>query len=66
MNADEAPVPPSVCKLHDSGDQCEQRVVFALSNSDARLMLGAALPNQDGARVHELTAKPLYSKSLSV
>jgi hypothetical protein len=66
MNADKAPVPPSVRKLHDSGNQREQRVVFALSDADACLMLGAALPNQDSARVHELTAKPLYSESLSV
>jgi hypothetical protein len=66
MNADEASVPPFVRKLHDPGDQREQRVVLALSDAHASLMLRAALPHQNGASVHELPAKPLHSKSLSV
>jgi hypothetical protein len=66
LNADEAPVPPLILKLHDSGDQCEESVVLALSHVHSGLVLRAALPNQNGSSVHELTAKPLYSKSLSV
>jgi hypothetical protein len=66
MNADEAPVPPFVFKLHDTGDQRKQRVVFALSDVNASLMLRAALPHQNCPGVYVLPAKPLYSKSLSV
>src|ERR1700749_2512248 len=66
MDADEAPVPPLILELHDPGDQREQRVVFALTDVHARLVLRAALPPQNRPRVHELPAKPLHSKPLSV
>src|SRR5580698_6770039 len=66
MDADEAPVPPFVLKLHDSGDQREKRVVFALTDVHARLMLCAALPHQNGSGVDVLPAEPLHSKPLSV
>jgi hypothetical protein len=66
VDADETPVPAFVLELHDPSDQREQRVVLALTDADARLVLRAALPNQDGSGVHELAAKPLYSKPLSV
>jgi hypothetical protein len=65
-HADETSVPPLILKLHDAGDEREQRVVFALSDADSSLMLRAALSNQDRPRVHQLAAKPLYSKPLSV
>jgi hypothetical protein len=66
MNADKPPVPPLILKLHDARDQREQRVVFSLSYADASLVLRAALAHQNRPSVHELTAKPLHSKPLSV
>jgi len=59
-------MPSLIFKLHDSGDQREQRVIFALSDVDASLVLRATLPNQDGPGVNELSAESLYSESLSV
>jgi hypothetical protein len=66
VDADVPTVPPLILELHDPGDQREQRVVLALTDVNAGLMLRAALPNQDRSGVHELTAKSLYAKPLSV
>ena len=66
LDADEAAVPPLVFKLHDAGDQSEERIVLALSHVDARLMPGAALANENRARVDELPAEALDSQPLTV
>jgi hypothetical protein len=66
MNADVSPMPSLIFKLHDPGDQREQRIVFTLPDVDASLVFRATLPNQDGPGVDKLSAESLYSESLSV
>src|SRR5437879_12460348 len=55
-DADKAAVTAFVLELHESGKHCEQRVVFALTDAFAGLMLGAALTHQDSASVDERPA----------
>src|SRR3984893_2388877 len=43
-----------ILKLYNPGDAGKQRVVFALADVYPRLMLGAALADQNGACLHEL------------
>jgi len=66
MDANVSPMPSLIFKLHDPGDERKQRVILALSDIDASLVLRAPLPNQDGPGVNELSAESLYSESLSV
>ena len=51
-------------KQHRAGDLCKQRVVFAHSDIQARMKLGAALTHDDGARVNQLTAVGLDAQTL--
>jgi hypothetical protein len=55
-----------VFELHDAWDLCEERVVFADTDVDARLELCAALANQDRTAGHKLSGKALNSKPLRV
>lgn len=66
LDADEAAVPAPVLEFHVAGDHCEKRVVFALADVFAGLMLRAALPHQNRASIDELPAEALYSEPLSV
>jgi hypothetical protein len=59
-------MPSFIFKLHNPGDEREQRIIFALSDVDASLVLRATLPNQDGPGIDELSAESLYSEPLSV
>jgi hypothetical protein len=45
-------------------DQGEQGVVAATADSVTRVEVGAALPDDDLASVHQLAAKPLDAKPL--
>src|SRR5215470_15061466 len=65
-HADEAATAPAVFELDVPGDQREQRVVLALPHVFARLVPGAALANQNGARVHQLPAEALHAQPLAV
>ena len=47
-------------------DQGEQGVVAATADSVTRVEVGAALPDDDLASVHQLAAKPLDAKPLRV
>jgi hypothetical protein len=49
-----------------AGDEREQRVVLALPNVFAGLVLCAALANDNRACVYELAAESLYAKPLTV
>jgi len=49
-----------------SCDQGEQSVIATTAHAVTRVEVGAALPDDDLASIHELTAKPLHSKPLSV
>jgi hypothetical protein len=55
-----------VLKLHNARNLCEQRVVFADTDVQAGLELGAALPDQDGSTCDEFPGKPLYTQPLRV
>ena len=66
LDADEAPVTALVLELDDASDQREKRVVFALADVDAGLVLGAALANQNRAGVDEFAAEALYAEPLTV
>jgi hypothetical protein len=66
LHTDETSVTSLVFELHDAGYERKQRVVLALADVDASLMLRAALPNQNRSCVDELSAKTLYAKSLPV
>src|SRR5215468_6508078 len=65
-DADEASATAFVFELHVAGDESKQRVVLALTDVFASLMLRAALAHEDRARVDELAAEPLYAKPLTV
>jgi hypothetical protein len=65
-DADESPATALVFELNVAGDEREQRIVFALPDIFAGLVLRAALTNDDRARVDELTAETLYAKPLTV
>src|SRR5580704_1490482 len=66
VHADEPPVAALILKFHDAGNQREQGVVLTLADIHASLMLGAALPHQNRARIDELSAKPLDAQPLPV
>src|SRR5260370_35332042 len=63
-NADKSPVPPLILKLHVPRPQRVQRIVLALPNVHASLMLRPALPHQNCSRIHQLPAKALHSQPL--
>ena len=65
-DADKASATALVFKFHVAGDEREQRVVLALPNVFAGLVLCAALANDNRARVDELAAESLYAKPLTV
>jgi len=65
-DADEAAATALVLKLDVTSDEREQRVVLALPDVFAGLMLRAALANDDRARVDELAAEALYAEPLTV
>src|SRR5262249_50128425 len=51
-------------ELHRAGHQREQRVITATADAVARVEVRAALPDDDLARVHRLTAEALDAKPL--
>src|SRR5258708_2010901 len=65
-HADEASPVALVLKLHVAPNQRKEGVVLALGHVLARLVPGAALPDQDRACVHQLPAEPLYAQPLPV
>ena len=66
LHGDEAPVAAPVHKLDMTSDERKKRVVLALTDVFAGLVLGAALAHQDCAGVDELTAEALDAQPLSV
>src|ERR1700675_742353 len=66
LHADKAPVAALILELHYASYQRVQRVVLALSNVDAGLMLGATLANEDGSGVDKFSAKALHAQPLAV
>ena len=65
-DADEASTAAAVFELDVAGDEREQRVVFALSDVLTRLVLRAALANQNRASVDQLASEALYPEPLAV
>jgi hypothetical protein len=59
-------VPAPVRKLHDAGDESEERVVLTLANVFAGLVARAALTHENRASVDKLSAEALYAEPLSV
>ena len=66
LNADVAAEAAPVLKLHDARDHCIQRIILALPDVFAGLVLGAALPDEDRARIDELSAEALDAQPLPV
>src|ERR1700730_1909287 len=66
LHANKAPVAAFVLELDDAGDQRVKRVVLTLPDVDARLMLGAALANEDGSGVDKFSAEALHAEPLTV
>src|SRR6202165_3600373 len=66
LSAEKAPVAALVFELHEAGDEREERVVLALTNVFARLVLGPTLAVEDRARVDELPAEALPPQPLPV
>src|SRR5260370_980309 len=60
------PVPSLILELHVPGHQRVQRIVLALPNVDARLVLRAALPHQNRSSIHKLPAEALHTQPLAV
>jgi hypothetical protein len=66
LDADEPALPAPVLKLHKACNQRVKRVVAASPDVFARLMLGAALTDQNRARVNELPPKAFHAEPLPV
>jgi hypothetical protein len=66
LDADEAAVTAFVFKLDVAGDESEERVVLALADVFAGLVLRAALAHENRACIDELPAEALYAQPLSV
>src|SRR5437667_11752695 len=65
-DADKAAVTAFVLELHESGNHCEQRFVFALTDVFSGLVLGAPLAHQNRTGVDKLPAEALDAQPLSV
>ena len=65
-DADEAAAAATVFKLDVAGDEREKRIVFALADVFAGLVLGAALADQNRAGIDQLSAEALYAEPLTV
>jgi hypothetical protein len=66
LDADEPALPTPVLKLYEARNHSVERVVAASPDVFARLMLGAALTDQNRARVDELPPKTLHAEPLPV
>src|ERR1700674_4308910 len=66
VHADEPSVAALVLELNDPGHERVQGVVLTLPDIHARLVLCAALADEDGAGVDQLPAKTLHSQPLAV
>src|SRR4051794_20851510 len=66
IDADEFAALPFFLELDDAGNHRKERVVAAAPDIVARLVLGAALPNQNRAAGHQLAAETLDAKPLSI
>jgi hypothetical protein len=55
-----------ILELHDTGNLCEQRIVFADADIQTGLELRPSLANEDRTTRHELARKPLDSEPLGV
>src|SRR5580704_6356884 len=64
--ADVAPVAALILKQDDAIDQRKQTVIFRQRNIFSRLVVRAALANQNAAASYELAAKSLNAEPLSV
>src|SRR5580704_4981564 len=62
-HADVTPVSALIFEQDDAINQREEAVIFREPNVLPRLVMRAALPDQNAAASHELAAKPLDSKS---
>src|SRR4029453_8783753 len=60
------PAAPPGPKLNMPSDQRKQGVIATAAHTIARVKVGAALPDNDFASIHQLTAKPLDPKPLSI
>jgi hypothetical protein len=65
-DADEASTAAAVFELDVPGNEREQSIIFALADIFARLVLGAALANQNRARIDQLPSEALYAEALAV
>jgi len=66
LNADEAAMTPPVEKFYVTSDEREERVILALANVFAGLVLCPALADENRACVDELAAEALDAQSLPV
>src|SRR5579863_584336 len=64
QNADEAPEPALVFKLHEASGQREEGVILGATDVPAGLVARTALANQDASAVHQLSAKTLHAEAL--
>jgi hypothetical protein len=65
-DADEASTAAAVFELDVTGNEREQRVVFALPDVLTRLVLRAALAHQNRASIDQLASEALYPEPLTV
>jgi hypothetical protein len=64
LDTNEAACAAFVFELNDAGDLCEQSVVFADADINARLEFRTALSNQDRTSSDELSSESLYPQPL--
>ena len=66
MDADEAAATALILELHVAGYESEERVILALADIVAGLVLGATLADEDCPRIDELPAEAFYAQPLTV
>ena len=65
-DADKTSTAAAVFELDVPGNEREQSIIFALADIFARLVLGAALANQNRASIDQLASEALYAEPLAV
>ena len=63
---DDADAPAALIEIDFAGHEREKGVVLGSANVSARVKLGAALADDDGAGRHEFAAESLDAQSLGI
>lgn len=66
LDRDKSPQSPAVNEVHPAANLSVEGVIFSTADIQARLVLGATLPHDDGTTRDHLPREDLHTESLSV